>query len=114
VSSVDLERVPFLDDWSAHSKGGTQHFVGKGIWRWLGVFISIVVGAYAGRISQTMQEGWLYAASFCGEGLVCACVSWIVGGPTFKRSIFTIGTWFTISGAVTPIACWISLALLSG
>jgi galactitol-specific phosphotransferase system IIC component len=99
----ELERIPFLRQTEINSNDELQHFSFQGIWNRVGFLISVVVGVYAGMNCQTMRESWLYGASFCGEALICAGISRLVRAPTFKRSIFTIGVWFMVSGIVTPI-----------
>jgi hypothetical protein len=76
--------------------------------------VSITIGAYAGLISMTMQESWIYSASFIGEALVCACVAGIIRTPSFKKSIFGIALYFVIAAVSTPIACYFGLQLVLG
>jgi hypothetical protein len=105
----ELERMPFLDVSRSGASEKVPQSPGKGIWYWFAVLISLSVGEYTGTKCATMQEAWLYGGSFCGEALLCTCVSGIVRAQSFKRSIFAIGIWFTLSGVAAPIAGWFDL-----
>ena len=80
----------------------------KKIWnRMFGLFIAITVGIYAGLMCRTMQESWIYAALFCGEALVCACVAGIIKTYSFKRSITSFAIYYVLSAITTPISTWL-------
>jgi hypothetical protein len=112
---AELETIPFLDMAQGNSTEEQQPTLAKKIWnRVFGVFVSITIGVYIGFSCVTMQDAWIHAASFCGEALICACVAGIVKTPSFKRSIFGIALYFTISAVSTPIACWLGLQLAIG
>ncbi|EAY11356.1 hypothetical protein TVAG_379380 [Trichomonas vaginalis G3] len=83
----------------------------KKLWnRLFGLFICVCVGIYAGLMCRTMQESWIYAALFCGESLVCACVAGIIKTYSFKKSITAFAIYYLISAIVTPITTWLSFA----
>lgn len=76
--------------------------------RAFGLFISVTVGIYAGLMCRTMQEAWIYAALFCGESLICACIAGIIKTYSFKRSITAFAVYYIISAIATPITTWLS------
>lgn len=84
----------------------------KKIWnRFFGIFVSVTIGVYAGLICRTMQEAWIYAALFCGEALVCACIAGIIKTYSFRKSITAFAVYFLISAVFTPIATWAEFRL---
>jgi hypothetical protein len=103
----ELETTPFIDP-AERVKDEPPPSMAKKIWnRVFGIFVAATIGAYAGLVSATLQESWIYAASFIGEALVCACVAGIIRNTYFKRSVAGIALYFVISAIVTPIACYI-------
>lgn len=106
------EATPFLDSLNPiqlESEPSTSKKIGN---RFFGVFVSIIIGIYAGFISRTMQEAWVYAALFCGEALICSCLSGIIKSYSFKKTITSFALYFLVSAISTPIFCFLSYRLL--
>lgn len=101
-----LETTPFAPKGEQVSEESTF----SRIWnRFFGLFVSTVIGVYAGLISRTMQEAWIYAALYCGEALVCACVAGIIKSYSFKKTVTNFALYFVISAVATPISCWLGI-----
>jgi hypothetical protein len=64
------------------------------------------VGIYAGLVSRTMQEAWIYATIFCSEALVCGCLAAVLKTYTFKKAITGFSCYFLISAFIAPASCW--------
>lgn len=106
------ENTPFLDSLSPvqiENEPLTAKKIGN---RFFGIFVSITVGVYSGLVSRTMQEAWIYASLFCGEALICACISGIVKSYSFKKSITSFALYFLTSSISTPISCYLGYRFL--
>lgn len=106
------ETTPFLDS-SPSPQTEIEPLTAKKIGnRFFGVFVSITVGVYSGLISRTMQEAWIYASLFCGEALICACISGIVKTYSFKKSLTSFALYFIVSAISAPISCYLGYRFL--
>lgn len=106
------ESTPFLDSLNPvqiENEPLTAKKIGN---RFFGILVSIAVGLYSGFISRTMQEAWIYALLFCGEALICACLSTIVKTYSFKKAITSFALYFLISSISTPVSCYLCYRLL--
>ena len=102
-----VETVPYSDLETEEEEKPLQK-----LWnRMFGLFIAVTVGIYAGLMCRTMQESWIYAALFCCESLICACVAGIVKTYSFKRSITSFAIYYVISAVATPISTWLGFQL---
>jgi uncharacterized membrane protein len=74
--------------------------------RFFGLFISVTVGVYAGLVSRTMQESWIYSAIFCSEALLCAFLAVFLKTYTFKKAITGFSCYFLLSALLAPSTSW--------
>jgi hypothetical protein len=70
--------------------------------------VAVAVGIYAGIISRTMHEAWIYSTIFCSEALICAAVAVFLKTYTLKKSIAGFSLYFLTSAALAPLAWWVA------
>lgn len=104
-----LEDVPFVDYIASGQSATEVGAVKKAHDRFLGLFVAIVIGIYAGLICRALQESFVYAALFVCEALVCVCVGAVIKNVNMRRIVCAFAAFFVSSAAVTPIACFIHM-----
>ena len=75
--------------------------------RFLGIFISITIGFFAGLSCKAIQESFIYSGLFFGECLICLCVSGLIKTLSLKNIILSFSFYFISAAISTPIAAWI-------
>jgi hypothetical protein len=100
-----LETTPFLES-EQNAEESKPSVARKFLNRFFGAFVSVTIGVYAGLISRTMQEAWIYAALFSAECLVCACIAAVIKTHSFRKSIASFAVYFLVSALFAPVSCW--------
>jgi hypothetical protein len=99
------ESAPFLEGKALNDEPPASPLLK--LWnRFLGLFIAVSVGIYAGVVSRTAQEAWLYATIFCSEALICAAIAVFLKTYTFKKALTGFSAYFLISAFLAPSARW--------
>jgi hypothetical protein len=103
-SEIADETLPFLDSKTPEEP---QSSAIVKLWhRFFGLFVAIAVGLYAGIVSRTMQESWIYATIFCSEALICAAAAVFLKTYTLKKAITGFSAYFLISAFLAPCSFW--------
>jgi energy-converting hydrogenase Eha subunit A len=98
------EALPFLDSKAADEP---QPSTIMKLWhRFFGLFVAVAVGIYAGIVSRTLQESWIYSTIFCTEALACAAISVFLKTYTLKKAITGFTAYFLISAFLAPCSSW--------
>jgi hypothetical protein len=98
------ETLPFLE--SKNVDEPQQSTIMKLWHRFFGLFVAVAVGIYAGIVSRTLQESWIYSTIFCTEALICAAIAVFLKTYTLKKAITGFSAYFLISAFLAPCASW--------
>lgn len=74
------------------------------IWnKYLGFIVACVIGVYTGYRCTHIDDSYIYALLFFGEGLTCLIISKILKNYSLSRLLKSFYKYFIVSGITTPI-----------